>query len=437
MQLFPITTLLVSIAAAIPSYRDVRGNTPVRIRIGVDRAASQTALTVLTRDRDVTIGKSCSATLNTGNFAQFPIISQLDDNGSGTGSITIGNNVYTIHSDTDASGGISCSRLFGEDILLIECDATIPATKQLIPVATEELSTCVTDTFFSAILENEALQPAFDPPTEGSSTDFNSTDFKSTELDTELSKRQTPSPCIQWSPFTEKDGDGSPTQSMQFIQLSENIFCGAASECSAGREDSTSYAIGFSVAGALTRWASVGFAVEQSRSTDTTLNVNYKYLIGIVMAKVTYGLVAIYNEESGALTEIVSLLSDKNPTLKIIEVGNGTGSATRKVLPALNGHVQQKLEASIYPEIKAFPDIKGRHMIGDIDRDSQARIFTQTSAAELLEGEIEIDVQVMDFSNKEVPLQSPSSKWETGFVAWLSLIMLASGCGPSQHSVTL
>ncbi|KAL5087967.1 hypothetical protein Trisim1_007372 [Trichoderma cf. simile WF8] len=299
MQLFSITTLLVGIAAAAPSPRDVHGDTPVRIRIGVDRAASQTALTVFARDQDVIIGKSCSTSLNTRNFAQFPIITQLDNNGSGTGNITIGHNVYTIHSDTDASGGISCSRLFGETILLIECDATIPATIQLIPVAAEDLSTCVTDAFFSAVLEHEALQPALDQPTEGSSIDFNSpdfntTDFNSTELDTELSKRQTPSPCTQWSPFTEKDGDGSPTQSMQFIQLSENIFCGAASECSAGREDSTSYTIGFSVAGALTRWASVGFAVEQSRSTGNTYTCtgqqNERVCVRYMMAHTNYNV---------------------------------------------------------------------------------------------------------------------------------------------------
>lgn len=235
MQLFSITTLLVGIAAAAPSPRDVHSDTPVRIRIGIDRAASQAALTVFARDQDMIVGKSCSTSLNTGNFAQFPIISQLDDNGSGTGNITIGHNVYKIHSDTDASGGISCSRLFGEAILLIECDATIPATVQLNPVATEDLSICVTDHFFSAVLENDALQPALDPPTESSSidfnsidfnsTDFNSTDFDSTELDTELSKRQTPSPCTQWSPFTEKDGDGSPAQSMQFIQLGVSLLC--------------------------------------------------------------------------------------------------------------------------------------------------------------------------------------------------------------------
>ncbi|KKP02844.1 hypothetical protein THAR02_05074 [Trichoderma harzianum] len=339
MQLFSITTLLVGIAVAAPSPRDVHSDTPVRIRIGVDRAASQAALTVFARDQDMIVGKSCSTSLNTGNFAQFPIISQLDDNGSGTGNITIGHNVYKIHSDTDASGGISCSRLFGEAILLTECDATIPATVQLSPVATEDLSICVTDHFFSAVLENDALQPALDPPTESSSIDFNSTDFNSTdlnstdfdstdlnstdfdstELDTELSKRQTPSPCTQWSPFTEKDGDGSPTQSMQFIQLS------------------------FSVAGALTGWASVGFAVEQSRSTGNTYTC--------------------------------------------------TGQRNERVC---------KLEASIHPEIKALSDGKGRHRIGDVDRDSQALIFAETSAAELLVEEIEIDVRAVDFSNNEL-----------------------------------
>jgi hypothetical protein len=84
-----------------------------------------------------------------------------------------------------------------------------------------------------------------------------------------------------------------------------------------------------------------------------------------------------------------------------------------------------------------LPDIKGRHIIGDVDRGSEAPIFRETSAAELLEDEIEINVRAMDFSNNELSLQSPSSKWETGFVAWLSLIMLAPGCGPSQHSDTL
>ncbi|KAL6693451.1 hypothetical protein J3F84DRAFT_396359 [Trichoderma pleuroticola] len=261
MQLFPVTTLLVGIAAAVPPH--------------------VTALTVLARDRDVIIGKSCSTSLNKGNFAQFPITSQLDDYGSGTGSITIGNNAYAIHSDTNASGSISCSRLFGEAILPIECDAAIPATIQLIPVATEDISTCVTDAFFSAVLENEALQPALYPPTEGSSTDFNSTDFNSAELDTEFSKLQS-------------NPDGSPTQSMQFIQLSENIFCGAASECSAGREDATSYTIGFSVAGALTRWASVGFAVEQSRSTGNTYSCtgqrNERVCIRYMMAYTIYNV---------------------------------------------------------------------------------------------------------------------------------------------------
>lgn len=69
---------------------------------------------------------------------------------------------------------------------------------------------------------------------------------------------------------------------------------------------------------------------------------------------------------------------------------------------ALNGHFQQKLEAGIHPEIKALSDGKGRHRIGDVDRNSQALIFTETSAAELLEEEIKIDVRAVDFSNNEL-----------------------------------
>lgn len=68
----------------------------------------------------------------------------------------------------------------------------------------------------------------------------------------------------------------------------------------------------------------------------------------------------------------------------------------------LNAHAQQKLEASIHPVVMPLSEVKGRPLIGDIDRHSQAMIFTETSAAEFLEDEIEIDVRAVDFSNSEL-----------------------------------
>lgn len=51
----------------------------------------------------------------------------------------------------------------------------------------------------------------------------------------------------------------------------------------------------------------------------------------------TYEFMELYHAGNKALTEMVKLLSYKNPRLKILEVGGGTGSATKEVVPALNG----------------------------------------------------------------------------------------------------
>ncbi|KAM7205885.1 hypothetical protein V8F33_000715 [Rhypophila sp. PSN 637] len=51
----------------------------------------------------------------------------------------------------------------------------------------------------------------------------------------------------------------------------------------------------------------------------------------------TYEFMELYHAGNKALTEMIKLLSYKNPRLKILEVGGGTGSATKEVVPALNG----------------------------------------------------------------------------------------------------
>ena len=51
----------------------------------------------------------------------------------------------------------------------------------------------------------------------------------------------------------------------------------------------------------------------------------------------TYEYMELYSAGNKALTEMIKLLSYKNPRLKILEVGGGTGSATKEVVPALRG----------------------------------------------------------------------------------------------------
>ena len=55
-----------------------------------------------------------------------------------------------------------------------------------------------------------------------------------------------------------------------------------------------------------------------------------------------YEYMTLYRDGSNAVKDVVALLSYKTPDLKILEVGGGTGSATREVLPALNGDGQYR-----------------------------------------------------------------------------------------------
>jgi len=56
----------------------------------------------------------------------------------------------------------------------------------------------------------------------------------------------------------------------------------------------------------------------------------------------TYEYMELYSAGNKALTEIIELLSHKNPRLKILEVGGGTGSATKEVVPALRGETMYR-----------------------------------------------------------------------------------------------
>ena len=83
----------------------------------------------------------------------------------------------------------------------------------------------------------------------------------------------------------------------------------------------------------------------------------------------TYKYMRLYSDGSRALKDAVVLLSHKRSNLKILEVGGGTGSATREVLPALKGDSQYcRYESYTFTDIgpvflanaqENFKDFKG------------------------------------------------------------------------------
>lgn len=94
-------------------------------------------------------------------------------------------------------------------------------------------------------------------------------------------------------------------------------------------------------------------ALMETHGPETTLMCHmYDSLPSIYLGEVTgiqaalqnhylddmYAHMALYHRGNAALRDAIVLMSHKNPNLKILEVGGGTGSATREILPALRGH---------------------------------------------------------------------------------------------------
>lgn len=71
----------------------------------------------------------------------------------------------------------------------------------------------------------------------------------------------------------------------------------------------------------------------------------------------------VYKEGNKRLASVVSLLAHQKPDLKILEVGGGTGSATRDILPALQGNTSWRR----YVEYK-FTDTTTSFLAGAEDR---------------------------------------------------------------------
>lgn len=116
--------------------RDNSENVRVLWRYGKDE--SKSSLTLMDADKSVVYGKECDSKLDTGDFADFPITMDTDDNGFG--SITSGGKTYEVHSMPEHSGGISCHKMYSDSIATFDC--LVPWTASFQPTEMDDPPTC-------------------------------------------------------------------------------------------------------------------------------------------------------------------------------------------------------------------------------------------------------------------------------------------------------
>lgn len=150
------------------------------------------------------VGQACSSSLSSSNFAQLPII--FDVNKHGSGNLTVGPSTYRIHEDIKHSGGIICGRMFNNVEAAVSCIVTVPAELPLHSLSELELAKCISDDFYGLAKALRVATRTLSGPTDASQT--------------KIVPIEPPLPKCSKSWTTEVLGDGDPHQNYYGIQLS-------------------------------------------------------------------------------------------------------------------------------------------------------------------------------------------------------------------------
>ncbi|RDW63648.1 hypothetical protein BP6252_11193 [Coleophoma cylindrospora] len=210
-------------------------------------------LTVTDRETSEILGHSCSTTLRSGAFTNFPISAAVDK--SGAGNITIGPKTYVVHENATLSGGITCYRLYNKVEAFVNCQTSLPVSLPFMPMGRSDISSCFPGNILT--LKRAAASIMNENTTSPITAVTNST---------KKEKRTIGPPC-QEVRKSELVGNGNPHQNYYDTQLSENLACGAAAACTAGQELSESITVDWSASATAWEWINAGFDVSVSWET--------------------------------------------------------------------------------------------------------------------------------------------------------------------------
>ncbi|KAH7397728.1 hypothetical protein BKA64DRAFT_623698 [Cadophora sp. MPI-SDFR-AT-0126] len=216
-------TWILPVILAAPSVR--RSTKEANLFVKFDKTTLETEITVMDVSSQL-LGQICNTLLNSGPFVDFPISTNLDQNGAG--NVTLGTDTYVVHELAEFSGGITCTRMYNNLDSVVKCLIKLVPINTIPPAATSNLQ----------------------------DLEFKLTNTSEGRAD-----------CNLWTKGVVRIGDGDPHQNYLHTQLSENINCGAAAQCEVSRESARTYAVNFSWGGSFGGWTSAGFAVEQSTTT--------------------------------------------------------------------------------------------------------------------------------------------------------------------------
>lgn len=207
---------LPSVLAAPSVTVSARGETQeVAIHVKIDKATSEKYVAISNKNLEV-LAEACSGVLNAGAFADFPISTNLDNNGAG--NITLGANTFRVHEDSKLSNDVlTCTRMYNDVQAFVNCKALIPANLRLAPLSKRD--TC---------LKGKRSVESSEYDLENVSLGFTTASFNSTTPIPQIVERAEERPtieerqrnCDRLVRETWRIGDGNPHQNWFHQQLS-------------------------------------------------------------------------------------------------------------------------------------------------------------------------------------------------------------------------
>ncbi|KAF2223007.1 hypothetical protein BDZ85DRAFT_312568 [Elsinoe ampelina] len=228
-----------------------------------------TVLKVFTSDSSSILAEATTTRIDGGLFASEPL--SVDVNDTGAGTLVLGDKTYTITTDRERSGGISCTRMYTNEQAFVNC--LVPFSGDLGLVRRGPMKDAAT---LRAEMSVGAL-PAFQDLSPLIKRDNALPEQRGHNLsppaifnETRLTKRQREPWPVQ---TTVLHGDGNPAP--ELFPSTEDIQC-SQNGCSATYTQGDSFTVGWSASFPIFKWIGGGFNVGMTWTTSegTTCNGN-------------------------------------------------------------------------------------------------------------------------------------------------------------------
>ncbi|KAK5657172.1 hypothetical protein OQA88_3229 [Cercophora sp. LCS_1] len=245
--------LITGMATSAVHQRDSQN---ILVSLFFDKTTNVSSVIVSDKVKAKIFGHACVSTLTVGSLNIGYNVDQF-----GIGELRLGPKTYKVHSDASVSGGITCDTIYDDSELHIDCVA--PWTSDIEP---SELPADATQACFEDHLTRRAAYGLDGDVSEPLAP----RDARETE--TRHHRRQAGSiggsTCNPYK-VTRLVGNGNPHQNYHNVQISENLDCKGATQCTVGYQQSKSFSVGWTSTVGVS-WISGGFAVGQSWSTGNS-----------------------------------------------------------------------------------------------------------------------------------------------------------------------